>query len=139
MGLIFADLELLSAEDKALVRKGYMKKEDVKIEKVRALVDTGAYMMCINEHIKAQLDLPFVKSTEAELADGKIQSVEVVGPLIVNFKNRTTSCNAIVMPGNAEVLLGAIPMEELDVVLNPLKQTIEVNPDSPYMGKTIIK
>ncbi len=139
MGLIFADLELLSAGDKELVRKGYMKKEDIKVEEVRALVDTGAYMMCINEHIKAQLDLPFVKSTEAELADGKIQSVEVVGPLIVNFKNRTTSCNAIVMPGNAEVLLGAIPMEELDVVLNPLKQTIEVNPDSPYMGKTIIK
>ena len=139
MGLIFADLELVNSFDKELVRRGNIKKEDLKTEKVRALVDTGAYMMCINEHIKSQLDLPFVKSTEAELADGKIQSVEVVGPLIVNFANRTTSCNAIVMPGNAEVLLGAIPMEELDVVLNPLKQTIEVNPDSPYMGKTIVK
>ena len=139
MGLIYADLELVSADDKALVRKGYLKQEELKSEKVRALVDTGAYMMCINEHIQTQLDLPFVRNTEAELADGKIQSVKVVGPVIINFANRTTSCNAIVMPGNAEILLGAIPMEDLDVVLNPLKQTIEINPASTYMGKTIVK
>ncbi len=139
MGLIFADLELVNSFDKELVRRGNIQKEDIKVVKVKALVDTGVYMMCINEHIKVQLDLPFVRNAEAKLADGKTQSVEVVGPLIVNFANRTTSCNAIVMPGNAEVLLGAIPMEELDVVLNPLKQTIEVNPDSPYMGKTIVK
>ena len=139
MGLIYAELELVSADDKALVRKGYLREKELKRETVRALVDTGAYMMCINEHIKTQLDLPFVRNTEAELADGSIQSVQVVGPLIVNFANRTTSCNAIVMPGNAEILLGAIPMEDLDVVLNPLKQTIEVNPNSPYMGKTIVK
>ena len=43
--------------------------------------------------------------------------LDVVGPLIVNFKNRTTSCNAMVLPGESEVLLGAIPMEDLDVVL----------------------
>ncbi len=139
MRLIYADLELVSADDTALARRGFMKKEDLRKENVRALVDTGAYMMCINEHIQTQLDLPFVRNTEAELADGQIQSVKVVGPVIVNFANRTTSCNAIVMPGKAEVLLGSIPMEELDVVLNPLKQTIEINPESPYMGKTIVK
>jgi len=139
MGLVYADLELVSADDKALVRKGFIEKKDLKKEQVRALVDTGAYMMCINEHIQAQLDLPFVRNTEAELANGKIEAVKVVGPLIVNFENRTTSCNAIVMPGESEVLLGSIPMEDLDVVINPLKQTIEVNPHSPYMGKTIVK
>lgn len=106
MGLIYADLELVSADDKALIRKGFLKEEELKKETVRALVDTGEYMMCINEHIQTQLDLPFVRNTEAELADGKTQSVKGVGPVIVNFANRTTSCNAIVMPGNAEVLLG---------------------------------
>ena len=139
MGLIYADLELVSAGDKELIRKGYLKESELKTEKVRALVDTGAYMMCINEHIQSQLDLPFVRNTEAELANGKIETVPVVGPIIINFANRTTSCNAIVMPGEAEILLGAIPMEDLDVVLNPLKQTIEVNPHSPYIGKTIVK
>ena len=92
-------------------------------------------MMCINEHIQSQLDLPFVDYAEAELPDGSIKRLPVVGPLIINFENRTTSCNALVLPGESEVLLGSIPMEDLDVVLVPQKQTIAVNPHSPYMAK----
>ena len=139
MGLIYADLELVSAGDLELARKGYIDKKDIKKENVTALVDSGAYMMCINEHIKAQLDLPVMDTMEAELADGSLQTMEVVGPLVVNFKNRTTSCNAAVLPGESEILLGAIPMEDMDVVLVPKLQTIDVNPKSKYMAKKKIK
>ncbi|OAD19227.1 hypothetical protein THIOM_005152 [Candidatus Thiomargarita nelsonii] len=139
MGLIYADIELVSAGDKELARKGYIKKDEIKKETVTALVDSGAYMLCINEHIKNQLDLPVVDNMEAELADGSYQKVEVVGPVIINFKNRTTSCNAAVLPGKSEVLLGTIPMEDMDVVLVPKLQTIDVNPDSKYLAKKKIK
>jgi len=139
MGLIQAKIELVSAEDVALARKKYIKESEIKKETVNALVDSGAYMLCINEHLKNQLDLPVVNTMEAELADGSLKQVEVVGPVIINFKNRTTSCNAAVMPGNAEVLLGAIPMEDMDVVLVPRMQTIDVNPDSQYIPKKKIK
>ena len=139
MGLIYADLELVSAGDVELSRRGYIEKAEIKKETVRALVDSGAYVMCINEHIKAQLDLPVVDKIEAELADGSLQKMDVVGPLIVNFKNRTTSCNAAVLPSRSEVLLGSIPMEDMDVVLVPKLQTIDVNPDSKYMAKKSIK
>ena len=126
MGLIYADLELVSADDIALQRKGYINKEDIKKEQVKALVDSGAYMMCINEHIKTQLDLPVVDTMEAELADGTLHNMDVVGPLIINFKNRTTSCNAAVLPGESEVLLGSIPMEDMDVVLVPKLNKIKM-------------
>jgi clan AA aspartic protease len=139
MGLIHAELELVSSEDVALARKGYIKKQDIKKEIVTALVDSGAYMMCINEHIQSQLDLMVIDYIEAELADGSIQKLPIVGPLIINFKNRTTSCNAAVLPGNSEVLLGAIPMEDMDVVLVPKLQTIDVNPNSKYLAKKKIK
>jgi clan AA aspartic protease len=139
MGLIYADLELVSADDMALARRGHISKDKIRKVNVKSLVDSGAYMMCINEHIKVQLDLPVVDTIEAELADGSSQSLEVVGPLIVNFKNRTTSCNAAVLPGESEVLLGSIPMEDLDVVLVPIEQTIDVNPNSKYMAKKKIK
>ncbi len=139
MGLIYADLELVSAGDIELARKGYINKEDIKKENVTALVDSGAYMMCINEHIKAQLDLPVMDTIEAELADGTLQTMEVVGPLIINFKNRTNSCNATVLPRESEVLLGAISMEDMDVILVPKLQTIDVNPKSKYMAKKKIK
>jgi clan AA aspartic protease len=139
MGLIYADLELVSAEDVSLERRGYIKKEQIKKITVTALVDSGAYMMCINEHIQSQLDLMKVGTSEAELADGTIKQVDIVGPLIVNFKNRTTSCNAVVLPGDSEVLLGAIPMEDLDVVLMPRLQTIDVNPNSKYIPRKKLK
>ncbi|CAK0754157.1 hypothetical protein CCP3SC15_10006 [Gammaproteobacteria bacterium] len=67
--------------------KGYISKEQIKKESVTALVDSRDYMMCINEHIQTQLDLMKVGTSEAELADGTITTVDVVGPLIVNFKN----------------------------------------------------
>jgi clan AA aspartic protease len=139
MGLIYADIELVSAGDTELARKGYIKKEDIKKEQITALVDSGAYMLCINEHIKSQLDLPVVSNMEAELADGTITTMDIVGPVIINFKNRTTSCNAAVLPGESEVLLGAIPLQDLDVVLVPKLQTIDVNPNSKYMAKKKIK
>lgn len=139
MGLIYANLELVSAGDVELARKGYINKEAIKRVNVSALVDSGAYMMCINEHIKSQLDLAVIDTIEAELADGTLQNMDVVGPLIINFKNRTTSCNAAVLPGETEVLLGAIPMEDMDVVLVPKLQTIDVNPKSKYRAKKKIK
>ena len=139
MGLVYADIEIVSAEDVALSRKGYIDKAQIKSRTVRALVDSGAYMMCINESIKVQLDLPKISNMEAEMADGTIKTVEVVGPVIINFRNRTTSCNAAVLPGESEVLLGAIPMEDLDVVINPREQTLELPEDRPYLAKKKIK
>ncbi|SMN01453.1 hypothetical protein SPONN_2509 [uncultured Candidatus Thioglobus sp.] len=139
MGLIRAELELVSSGDVELARKGYISKEEIKKENVTALVDSGAYMMCINQHIQNQLDLMVIGSNEAELADGTMTKLDIVGPLIINFKNRTTSCNAMVLPGKSEVLLGAIPMGDMDVVLVPRLQTIDVNPDSPYMPKKSLK
>ncbi len=139
MGLIYADLELVSAGDIELHRHGYIKKDLIKKVNITALVDSGAYMMCINEHIKNQLDLIKIGTSEAEMADGTIAQVDVVGPLIINFKNRTTSCNAAVLPGESEVLLGSIPMEDMDVVLVPKLNTIDVNPKSKYMAKKKIK
>jgi len=139
MGLVYADIEIVSAEDLALARRGYIKEENVKSEKVRALVNSGAYMMCINEHIQAQLDLAKVSSMEAELADGTCKTVDVVGPIVINFSNRTTSCNAAVLPGESEVLLGAIPMEDLDVVIDPKMQTLTLPKDRPYLAKKTIK
>lgn len=90
-------------------------------------------MMVIPEHIKIQLGVEQVEQREVELADGKIHLSEVVGPIEIRFANRRAISNAFVM-GN-EVLLGAIPMEKLDVVINMLDQILIVNPENPTMPK----
>ncbi len=106
---------------------------------VNALVDSGAYNMCINESIQSQLELPFVEKRTGVLANGEIETYDLVGPITIKFKNRTTICNALVLPGDNEVLLGAIPMEDMDVIIDPKKQSLEVNPDHPYFAQMKLK
>lgn len=109
MGTVYGDIELINADDLALVRRNLMDKDEVKRIVVNMLVDSGAYMMAINESIQDQLDLPFIDTRKSIMADDSIVEHQVVGPIIVKFKNRTATCNALVLPGNTEPLLGAIP------------------------------
>lgn len=139
MGLVYADLELTNADDLALLRRGYLQANQVKQMQVRALVDSGAYMLAINENLKTQLDLPVLDEPVAELADGSKIKFEVVGPVEVRFENRATTCRAMVLPGDAEILLGSIPMEDMDVVIDPRTQQLVVNPESPYFAKKPLK
>lgn len=139
MGLVYADIEILSSFDLELQRRGKIAKEEVKRVQVKALVDSGAYMLSINENIKAQLDLTVIEEQIAELADGSRVKLEVVGPVDVRFANRSTSARALVLPGDAEVLLGAIPMEDLDVIIDPKRQTLAVNPAHPNIAEKKLK
>src|SRR5947207_705903 len=125
IGTIKAEIELVNPTDLALLDDKKIAENAVRRINITALVDTGAYMLCINESIRQQLGLRHMTYEQLELADGSIIQTNVVGPVIVNFKNRTTACPALVLPNNAQPLLGSIPMEGMDVVLLPLKQTID--------------
>jgi len=139
MGLTYAECGLVNAIDQANAKKGFLKPENVKKLTVRLLVDSGAYMLFINEEIRAQLDLDIIDRYPAQMADGSVVEMDVAGPLQIRFENRKSNSDALVLPGNAEPLLGAIPMESLDVVLNPLKQQLIVNPEHPLRPQFSIK
>jgi clan AA aspartic protease len=96
---------------------------------VSALADSGAVHLCIPEHLAIQLSLGELERREVVLADGHRRTVPYVGPVEVRFGNRRCFTGAMVL-GN-EVLLGAIPMEDMDLVLRPQLQSVEVNPESP--------
>ena len=102
-----------------------------------ALADTGAVHLCIPEHLAIQLSLVELERREVVLADGHRRSVPYVGPVEVRFKNRRCFTGAMVL-GN-EVLLGAIPMEDMDLVLRPQRQSVDVNPESPNIPVSLAK
>jgi len=139
MGLTYAEIELISGDDLVLARRGYIQPENVKKITVTALVDSGAYMLAINEQIKDELNLLKVDEQLAELADGSKIKLEIVGPVEVRFENRRANVDAMVLPGDSEVLLGAVPLEELDVVILPSEQRLVVNPASPDIAKKSLK
>lgn len=139
MGLVYAEIELINADDLALVRRHYMDQDEVKRMWISALVDTGSYMLCINESIQEQLQFPIVEKRKGQLADGSIAEFDVVSSVELRFKNRRTMCNAMILPGDSEVLLGAIPLEDMDVLIHPQRQELIVNPDHPYFAQMKLK
>ena len=139
MGLVYADITLANAIDAGLAQIGQIEKESVRKRDVTALVDSGAYILTIDESIKVQLGLNVKETREVELADGSHRECEIVGPVDLHFKNRSTTCRALVLPGATEVLLGAIPLEDLDVLIDPKSQQLIVHPARPYLAGTKVK
>jgi clan AA aspartic protease len=104
---------------------------------VDALAGTGSVFLCIPEHVRLQLKLEALETREVKLADGSRVTYPYVGPIVLHFKNRTGFVGALVL--GDEVLLGAIPIEEMDLVVNPRDRTVDVNPASPNIASGICK
>jgi clan AA aspartic protease len=104
---------------------------------VEALADTGAVHLSIPEHVQIQLRLECIDQKEVTLADGSRKLVPYVGPVQIRFKNRVGFAGALVMGDQA--LLGAIPMEDMDLVVVPRTRTVDVNPASPNVASSTAK
>ena len=125
MGLVYADIELINPKEQTL-----------KPIKINALVDTGAITLCIPEHIVLQLKLETLEQREVTTSDGKKRLVPYAGPIQVRFENRNCFTGALVLGDS--VLLGAVPLEDMDLVINPRLQTITVNPESPNIPAVVV-
>jgi clan AA aspartic protease len=126
MGLVTAKLQLTNPREPSLAPM-----------EVDALADTGSVFLCIPDHVRLQLKLEVLERREVKLADGSRASYPYAGPVVLRFKNRTGCVGALVM--GDEVLLGAIPLEDMDLVVNPRDRTVDVNPESPNMAQGICK
>lgn len=110
---------------------------DLGAVEAEALADSGALHLCIPEHVQIQLKLDAVDHKEVTLADGAKKLVPYVGPVELRFKNRAGFAGALVL-GN-QVLLGAIPVEDMDLIIVPKTRALDVNPDSPNIASSIVK
>jgi clan AA aspartic protease len=139
VGTIYAEIILENAGDAVKAKLSEISADAVRKITVNSLVDSGAYMLTITKGIKNQLGLTLIETQTVEMANGETVSCEIVGPVMLRFKNRITACPALVLPGSDEVLFGAIPMEGMDVVIDMKKQELLVNPLHPYVAHTIVK
>ena len=119
-----------------IILKNPRNPEFIPIE-VEALVDSGAVHLCIPEHIRLQLGLEEIDNKEVVLADGCRKLVPYAGPVEIHFKNRIGFAGALVF--GDQVLLGAIPMEDMDLVITPSKRKLDVNPLSPNIATSMAK
>jgi len=126
MGLVKAKLALKNP-----------RQPDLQPVEVDALADSGAVHLCIPAHVQIQLALEEITQKEATLADGSKKLVPYVGPVELHFKNRVGFTGALVL--GDEVRLGAIPIEDMDLVTIPRTRTLDVNPASPNIATSVVK
>jgi clan AA aspartic protease len=110
---------------------------DLEPVEAQALADSGAVHLCIPDRVRRQLHLEAISEKDVVLADGSIKRVPYVGPVEIRFKNRVGFAGALVM--GDQVLVGVIPMEDMDLVIHPKTRTLDVNPSSPRIGRSVAK
>jgi len=124
MGLVHENITLKNALDVGNVAQQFVRAEDVRAVTVRALVDTGALMLVINDDVCTALGLQMARDCKVSLAGEEKAVAKITAPVEVHWRDRTTTCQALVMPGSGEVLLGAIPLEGMDLMVDPVNQTL---------------
>ena len=118
MGLVYQHIRIFNAA-----------KPQIEEVDAKALVDSGAIDLCIPRLVATQLKLETLEQREVTTADGRRQLVDYVGPVKVECFGRHAFTGAMVM-GDV-VLPGAIPMESMDLLIDPRKQQLIPNPEHP--------
>lgn len=119
------------------IRVANAAKPDLEEVDANALVDSGAMELCLPEHVAIQLKLQKVDEREITVADGRRQLVPYVGPVRVEVFGRNTFAGALVL--GDEVLLGAIPMQGMDVLVDPRRERLIPNPENPNIPGAVAK
>ncbi len=121
----------------AVIQLKNPRKPELEPVEIAALADTGALHLCIPDHIKIQLGLEEIDKKEVTLADGSTRLIPYVGPVELHFKNRIGFTGALVM--GDQPLLGAIPMEDMDLIVVPKTREVLINPLSPNIAMSTAK
>ena len=129
MGYVYAEIQLTNEDDLAVNRRGWLAEHEIKRVTCKALVDSGAWDLVINQEVQRRLNLPILGRGTVEMADETSLEVDIVGPVEVRFEDRATTVRAVVIPNASEVLLGAFPLEGLDAFIDPKRERLVVNPE----------
>ena len=124
MGYVYANLTLKNAFDVMAVRQGYMEENEIRQINVQALVDTGAGSLIISEGIQQALGLELKGIRPVAMADHSFKTCSISDPVEIHWENRSTIIPAMVLEGATEVLLGAIPLQEMDLIVDPARHQL---------------
>ncbi|MDR0290873.1 MAG: aspartyl protease family protein [Treponema sp.] len=124
MGLVHAEITLKNVADVLKARDGFIPGQEVRQTTVAALVDSGAWTMVINEATREKLGLAAEKTARGTLADGTRGKYKLSDPVEISWKDRSVICEAVIVPNADENLLGAIPLEAMDLMISPSTQEL---------------
>jgi predicted aspartyl protease len=124
MSTFYTEITLENPVDAGNARRGIIEKSAVRRLTVSALVDTGAWTLVINEETRAKLGLDILYTDTSEVANGATATGSVTEAVNIYWKDRQTACNAFVLANETKVLFGALPLEGMDLMVNPKAEEI---------------
>jgi clan AA aspartic protease len=124
VGIVRTEITLKNAGDVFNVQHGMIKEQEIRQTTVQAMVDTGAGTLIINEELRQKLGLEVKGIRQTTLANDTKEMVKIVEPVEIHWKNRSMTCQPLVVGSSREILLGAIPLEDMDLIVDPKKQVL---------------
>ena len=124
MGTFMEEITLENCTDRGAAIRGYINESQIRNLKVDAIPDTGAWTLVINEEIRQKLGLTIKSEVRSTLADGKTSNYPITEAVSIQWKNRNTELPAVVVADAKKVLLGALPLEAMDLIVDPVHQTL---------------
>jgi clan AA aspartic protease len=131
MGAVMTNLKLWNSADIDNVASGLIKPEDVRKQEVEAMVDTGATTVVIPIDVCRRLGLRPFRTTQVELADGSLWEMTYFRSVWIEILGRGMSCDVLAAPEGTTPLIGQIPLEGLDLVIDPRSREVRPNPEHP--------
>jgi hypothetical protein len=124
MGRFSVELELTNNEDLIGAKSGAISPEQVRRERIRGVVDSGATRLVIPEALAKRLGLEIKGVATVRYADGHTADRGIARNLHLKFGDRDSVFNAIVEPNRESALIGAIVMEDLDLIIDCTRQML---------------
>jgi clan AA aspartic protease len=131
MGMVMTKLTLWNNTDLDLVERGLIAREAVRTVEVEALVDTGATQLIIPMDVCCRLGLRPGRAVPVQLANGAVIDMTYMTSLHISILGREMSCDALASPEGMTPLIGQIPLEGLDLIVDPRSQEVRTNPAHP--------
>ena len=124
MGTVNTEITLKNSGDLVRAFDGNIKPEDIRTATVTAVADTGSMYLVITEDLRQKLGLKVTQEKTAHIANGQQVACQITDAVEILWENRKTVLPAMVIPGAKKVLLGALPLEAMDLMVDPVNQKV---------------
>jgi predicted aspartyl protease len=130
MGRTHVDVHLENFVDTVLRKTAGNGRRKVRKVTVRAFAHTGSALLCLHRDTIRALGLTHVKSAQARAANGDVVDRRIYGAAWITILGRQCLAEIMEIPDNVSPLLGYIPLENLDLVVDPKKRKVVPDPES---------
>jgi clan AA aspartic protease len=125
MGRINVEVALANNRDVQTFEAGSLPADKVRRARLAGLVDTGASYLVLPESVANQLGLPDLGTASVRYADQQKEIRRVVDQVEVELLGRRGTFKAVVEPARTDALIGAIVLEDLDLLVDCRTQTLQ--------------